>query len=187
MSKLEKNMNDLVEKFFFKENKKMEERYREMQKIKKTKEALAAASGIDDDLVLNKFIELDIRPETIASISMVPLIVIAWADGNIDPKEKDAILSAVGKFGWTPDSLNYDLLNQWLKNKPSASLLTAWKHYVGSLCHTMTIEELAHFKKEMMAHVTMVAEAAGGFLGLGKISAEERDMISQLENTFCNK
>jgi hypothetical protein len=175
-----------MRKVFFKENKKIEDKYRAMQQMKKTKEALAAVSGINDDLVLDKFIEMNLRPETLASISMVPLIVIAWADGNLDPKEKDAILNVVGKFGWTPDSLNYELLNQWLKTKPSASLLTAWKHYVDSLCHTMTNEELAHFKKEMMAHVTMVAEAAGGFLGIGKISAEERDMISQLENTFCN-
>lgn len=180
-------INDLEEEFFFKENKKLAEKYRAIQQMKETKEALAAVSGIDDDLVLEKFIALDLRPETLASISMVPLIEIAWADGNIDPKEKDAILNAVGKFGWTPDSLNYELLDQWLKNKPSSSLLTAWKHYVDALCHKMTDEELAHFKKEIMAHVTAVAEAAGGFLGIGKISAEERNMISQLENTFCNK
>lgn len=186
MSKSEK-MNDLVEQFFFKENKKLEEKYRAMQQMKKTKEDLAAVSGIDDDLVLEKFIALDLRPETLASISMVPLIEIAWADGNLDPKEKDAILNAVGKFGWIPDSLNYELLNQWLMNKPSTSLLTAWKHYVDALCHKMTNEEVAHFKKEIMEHVTSVAEAAGGFLGIGKISAEERNMISQLENTFCNK
>jgi hypothetical protein len=186
MSKLEK-MNDLVEQFFFKENKKLAEKYRAMQQMKETKEALAAVSGINDDLVLEKFIELDLRPETLASISMVPLIQIAWADGNVDPKEKDAILNAVGKFGWTPDSLNYGLLNQWLNNKPSTSLLTAWKDYVDALCHKMTNEEVAHFKKEIMEHVTVVAEAAGGFLGIGKISAEERNMISQLENTFYNK
>lgn len=187
MSNLEKNMNDLVEKAFFKENKKMEEKYRAMQQMKKTKEALAAVSGIVDDLVLEKFIALDLRPETLASISMVPLIEIAWADGTIDQKEKEAILSAVGKFGWTPDSLNYELLNQWLKDKPSTSLLTAWKHYVDALCHKMTNEEVDHFKKEIMEHVTIVAEAAGGFLGIGKISSEERGMIEQLENAFCNK
>ena len=186
MSDLRK-INDLEEEFFFKENKKLAEKYRAIQQMKETKEALAAVSGIDDDLVLEKFIALNLRPETLASISMVPLIEIAWADGNIDPKEKDAILNAVGKFGWTPDSLNYELLDQWLKNKPSSSLLTAWKHYVDALCHKMTNEEVAHFKKEIMAHVTAVAEAAGGFLGIGKISAEERNMISQLENTFCNK
>jgi hypothetical protein len=185
MLKSEK-MNDLVEQFFFKENKKLEEKYRAMQQMKKTKEALAAVSGIDDDLVLEKFIALDLRPETLASISMVPLIEIAWADGDVDPKEKEAILSAVGKFGWTQDSLNYELLDQWLKRKPSASLLTAWKHYVDALCHKMTNEEVAHFKKEIMAQVTVVAEAAGGFLGIGKISVEERNMITQLENTFCN-
>jgi hypothetical protein len=185
MSKLERNMNDLVEKFFFKENKKMEEKYRAMQQLKKTKAELAAASGITDDLVLEKFIALDLRPETIASISLVPLIEIAWADGTIDQKEKEAILNAIGKFGWTPDSVNYALLDQWLKKKPSASLLTAWKHYVEALCQKMTDEEVHNFKKEIMEHVLVVAEAAGGFLGFGKISAEERSMITALEKAFC--
>lgn len=186
MSNLGK-VNDLVEQVFFKENMKLVEKYRAIKQLKETKEALAAASGIVDDLVLEKLIALEIRPETIASISLVPLIEIAWADGTIDQKEKEAILSAVGKFGWTADSVNYELLNQWMKKKPDASLLTAWKHYVEALCQKMTDEEVAHFKKEIMEHVTIVAEAAGGFLGIGKISVEERNMISQLENAFCNK
>jgi tellurite resistance protein len=165
----------------------MAEKYRAIQQMKETKQALAAVSGINDDLVLEKLIALDLRPETLASISLVPLIEIAWADGDVDQKEKDAILSAVSKFGWTADSLNYELLDQWLKNKPSESLLTAWKHYVDAVCHKMTNEEVAHFKKEIMAHVTVVAEAAGGFLGIGKISAEEQNMITQLESAFRNK
>ncbi len=186
MSKLEK-VNDLVEQVFFKENMKLVEKYRAMKQLKETKEALAAASGIADDLVLEKLIALGIRPETIASISLVPLIEIAWADGTIDKKEREAILSAVSKFGWTKDSVNYELLDQWLAKKPAAELLASWKHYVDALCHKMTDEEVANFKKEIMEHVVIIAEAAGGFLGIGKISAEERSMIEQLENTFCNK
>jgi hypothetical protein len=184
MSKLEK-VNDLVEQVFFKENMKLLEKYRAMKQLKETKEALAAASGIVDDLVLEKFIALELRPETIASISLVPLIEIAWADGTVDQKEKEAILSAIGKFGWTPDSVNYELLDQWLAKKPAASLLEAWKHYVEALCQRMTEEEVANLKKEIMEHVTVVAEAAGGFLGFGKISAEERSMITSLEKAFC--
>ncbi|KAF0159342.1 MAG: hypothetical protein FD159_520 [Syntrophaceae bacterium] len=180
-------INDLEEQFFYKENQKMAEKYRAMQQMKETKQALAAVSGINDDLVLEKLIAMNLRPETLASISLVPLIEIAWADGDVDQKEKDAILSAVSKFGWTSDSLSYELLDQWLKNKPSESLLTAWKHYVDAVCHKMTNEEVIHFKKEIMAHVTVVAEAAGGFLGIGKTSAEEQNMITQLESTFCNK
>lgn len=180
-------VNDLEEQFFLKENEKLKEKYRAMRELKETKEALAAASGITDDLVLEKFIALGIRPETIASISLVPLVEVAWADGTIDPKEKDAILQTIGKFGWTPDSANYVVLNQWLEQKPPASMLTAWKHYVETICHKMTDDEVAQFKKEIMDHAVAVAEAAGGFLGFGKISAEERNMITQMENAFCNK
>ncbi|PKN68704.1 MAG: hypothetical protein CVU54_13815 [Deltaproteobacteria bacterium HGW-Deltaproteobacteria-12] len=177
--------NDLEEQFFLKENLKLKEKHRAMQQLKETKEALAAASGIADDQVLEKLIALEIRPETIASISLVPLIEVAWADGTIDQKEKEAILSAVGKFGWTPDSVNYELIDQWLKKKPEASLLKAWKHYVEALCRKMTDEEVNNFKKEIMEHVIIVAEAAGGFIGFGKISAEERNMITALEQAFC--
>ena len=36
-----------------------------------------------------------------------------------------------------------------------------------------------------MEHVIVVAEAAGGFLGIGKISVEERNMITHWKKHFA--
>lgn len=183
MSNLGK-INDLEEQFFFKENLRLAEKYRQMQQLKETKEALTQVSGITDDLVLDKFIELDVRPETLASISLIPLIEIAWADGVVEPKERDAILLSVRKFGWDEESLDYAVIEEWLSRKPSPSLLEAWQHYVKAICNDMTNDELEHFRTEIISHATTVAQAEGGFAGIGAVSNAEKAMLKKLENSF---
>jgi hypothetical protein len=178
-------INDLEEQFFFKENQRLAEKYRAMRQLKETKEALTQVSGIEDEMILDKLIELNIRPETLASISLVPLVEVAWADGVVDPKEKEAILRSVSKFGWNEESLDYAILDEWLSRKPSASLLEAWKHYIQAICGKMSDEEIKHFKNEIISHALSVAQAEGGFMGIGSVSKEEKAMLENLENSFC--
>ncbi|OGS23443.1 MAG: hypothetical protein A2297_01345 [Elusimicrobia bacterium RIFOXYB2_FULL_48_7] len=174
----------LEDVFFLKQDMELRKKLKEMRELKETREALAAASGIQDDLVLDKFIELNIRPESIASLSLVPLVLVAWADGDVDLKEKEAVLSAVGKFGWGKDSWDYALLDRWLGHKPPAVMLEVWVHYVEALCKKLTAEETGHLKNEIMPHAKTVALACGGILGIGRISAEEKKMLEKLSCAF---
>ena len=43
--------------------------------------ALGRATGIDDPYLLARLAELGIRPETLAALTLIPLIETAWADG----------------------------------------------------------------------------------------------------------
>ena len=178
----------LEEAFFLKQDQEMMKKLKEMREMKETKEALAKASGINDDVVLQKFVDLNIRPESLASLSVLPLVLVAWADGKMDPEEKRVVLSAVEKMGWVKDSWDYTLLDRWLGHKPSAAMLDAWLHYVESLCKRLTPDEIKHFKDEIMLHTKTVALACGGILGIGKISAEENKLIEKLASAFkvCN-
>lgn len=175
----------LEEAFFLKKDIDILKKLKEMQRLKETKEALAEASGIHDDMVLQKLVDLDIRPESVASVSVVPLVIVAWADGEMEAKEKKAVLSAVEKLGWTKDGWDYSLLNRWLEHKPAVSLLDAWMHYVGALCKRMSDEEVERFKEEIMSHAKTVALACGGVLGIGKISGEESKLLKKLSSAFA--
>jgi hypothetical protein len=176
-------MEDL---FFLKEEKRLIEQLRKMEKMKETKEALAQVSGIRDDALLQKFVNLNIRPETVASVSLIPLIEVAWADGEVDEKERESLLTAVGQFGIKAGDVDYELVKEWTKLRPPPQLLEAWKHYVGHLCDKLMPLERAALKKEIMEQTTAIAAASGGILGLGdKISKSERAMLKELESAFC--
>ena len=72
--------------FFLMQDRELMEQLRQESSLKETKEALKQVSGIDNDVVLDKLVELQVRPEVVASLSLVPLVAVAWADGYADSK-----------------------------------------------------------------------------------------------------
>jgi hypothetical protein len=83
------------------------------------------------------------------------------------------------------DSPDLAILKQWLEHKPDPQLLEAWKHYIRGLCEQLTAPQKAALRTEVIGHARQVAQAAGGFLGLGnKISKAEQDMLDQLDTAF---
>jgi hypothetical protein len=175
----------LLDNFFNKEDQKLIEKHHAMRKLKKSKEELAKASGIKNDAILQKLVSLNVRPETLASLSLVPLVEVAWADGTVDEKEKVSVLDAVERRGFSKGSNEYGIVIQWLGLKPSPDLLEAWLCYVRGLCEQLSPEEKKTLKNDLIGHARAVAMASGGFLGLGnKISKVEDEMLNKLEGAF---
>jgi hypothetical protein len=177
-------MSILEDLFFLKRDMEIMEQYRKIKELKETKDAIAKASGIHDEIVLEKLITLNVRPEEAASLSIAPLVLTAWSDGCVEPEEKEAILKSVLSMGWVKNDFDYTLIEKWLNHKPDTKLLDAWMHYVEGLCKKMTSDEISHFKKEIMSRVEIIAKTSGGIFGLGKISASEEKMIKKLESAF---
>ncbi len=174
----------LEDEFFFKKDIELMEKQRVLKQMKETKEAIKEVSGIQDENLLQRLVELNIRPETVASLVIVPLIEVAWANGSMDQKEKEAVLATINKFGWSNNSIDYILLKRWLEHKPDPALLEAWAHYIGYVCAKMKPDEVMRFKMEIMSHAKAIAEISGGFLGIGSISQREKEMLEIIENVF---
>lgn len=172
----------LEESFFAKENEKLRKALQEKEEAKNKKQALSAASGITDDAVLEHLIALNIRSDTLAALSLVPLVEVAWADGTMDDSERNAILSAAEDAGLSGESAA--LLDGWLTTRPSDKVLSAWKDYVSALASTMDAGAKDKLKQELLGRSRTVAESAGGFLGIGKISSEEEDKLEELARAF---
>ncbi len=171
--------------FFLKEDQKLIEQLKSMKKMNETKEALSEVSGIKNEHVLEKLVELNVRPETLASLALIPLVEVAWADGKIDKNESVAILASAEKMGFAKGSPDYEILSQWMTHRPSDELLNAWIHYIQGLCEKLTSQEKKQLKTELMEHTSSIAKASGGFLGLGnKISKSEVSILEKLESAF---
>jgi len=177
--------HSLEEEFFRREDKRLVENLRQAAQREGAREALARASGIKNPEVLERLIALDVRPETVTALSLVPLVEVAWADGSLDEAERRTILERADTAGIAPGSSERALLEAWLARRPDPKLLTAWAHLVQGLCEQMTREEVAALKEGLLDRARAVAGASGGFLGMGsKVSGAEADVISRLESTF---
>jgi hypothetical protein len=175
----------MEEAFFARENERLRQQLRDLNNTKRKKEALAAASGITNDAVLEKLAALNISSETVAALALIPLIAIAWSDGSIDDKERVAVFCKAQEEGVSHDDVSRELFERWLSERPPANLFATWKDYVRVLAETMSAEDRRFFKGRVLDRARGVAEAAGGFLGIGrKVSAAEQKMLDELASAF---
>ncbi len=135
--------------------------------------------------MLDHLVALGLDGETVAALGLVPLIEVAWADGRMDDAEHKAVLAAARERGVDDASPAGLLLDGWLSTPPPPRLLEVWTQYVQALGENLEVAERHTLRDEVIGRARAVAEAAGGFLGLGsKISQAERDMIARLEAAF---
>ena len=172
----------LEDEFFRREDKRLMERLTELKTAEATREALGKASGITNPAVLDKLVELGIQAHTVAALSVVPLVEVAWADGVLDAKERRAV---VERAGVARDSTAGALLEAWLDRRPDPALLGAWTHMVQAMAEQLPADEAARLKTGLLEGARAVAAATGGLFGVGsKVSAAEATMLAKLEAAF---
>jgi uncharacterized membrane protein YebE (DUF533 family) len=171
--------------FFSRQDEALLQRMREADRIKSRRAALASSTGISDDAVLDQLLALNLDAQTLIALAMVPVALVAWADGSLDPKERDAIHEAAREVALTRSPDARSLLAAWLAAPPSKTLADAWRSYVQAVSAKMTLDARAALKRETLERARRVAEAAGGFLGLGnRISDAEARVMEMLGEAF---
>jgi hypothetical protein len=179
--------NTLIDSFFHEQDQRLLQAFRERTAKMDRRAQLAAVSGIYDEAVLDRLIELDIGPDTLAAMSVVPLVCVAWADKKVQDEERRAIIAAAEAAGVKSQDGRYPLLEFWLTKRPGAALIDAWKHYIQSLCGRLERADIERLKHDLLDRARDVAQAAGGFLGIGnKVSAAEQAVLAELEQAFAS-
>ena len=181
---LEERGRALENQFYEKENQEKLTAMKHKLDTQRSKEELRKASGMSDDAVLERLVALGLRANTIAALSLVPLIQVAWADGTIQDNERNAILQGAHGKGLEDGSDGYDLLQTWLKRQPGDELFTAWEAYIKALAAQLNDEQNRLLKNQIVGFAKLVAASAGGILGFGKVSATEEAVLHRIEAAF---
>jgi len=179
------NAKSLEDAFFARHDAELLEKMREEARLKELRAALRESAPKADDVVIDRLIQLGVGPETVLAVTLVPLIVVAWADGSIDPKERAVLIRSAEERGIKPGTPAHEMFERWLERKPSPHLVEVWKQFVRALSAAFEEPERRAMQTTLIGMARSVAEAAGGFLGLGsKVSAAERAALEDLEATL---
>jgi hypothetical protein len=174
-----------LEDAFFKErDRQLLEKLRGELSSKEERFKVGHVTGIVEEKVLDDLVKAGVRAETLAAVSLIPLVEVAWCDGSVAPEEREAVLNGAIAYGIHPDSAAYALLKRWLEEHPDPRIVTAWKEYVHELARVSPKETIAAMKSKMLDRATRVAAAAGGFLGLATISKHEHAKIEELAKAW---
>ena len=176
----------LEDAFFAKENARLLEQLRTKAEKEEKRKALRAVIQVQDEGLIDHLLELGLGPETVLAVTLVPLAMVAWADGSMQPKEREAILRAASEKGIKPGSIAQQVLDSWLTQPPSPKLVEAWKRYTQTIWPSLTPHEREEVRQAGLERARGVAEAAGGFLGLGSgVTAKERAVLDELAQVLA--
>jgi len=175
-----------IEEGYFKtKDADLVDKLRKVFETKRDKEGISKASGITNDEVLERLVNLSVKGEMLTAFKLYPLVEIVWADGSFDKAESEAVLSAATKLGVPPESDSIKRLKEWLERGPNEEGRAAWRMLASELKKTLNPQELATFRDDLLKYAHAVAEASGGLFGVFlQVSPEEKRVIEAIQKAL---
>lgn len=171
---------DLEDAFFHDIDQKLIERLRDESRNKASRLSLVKQAGISDPTLAEELLELGVTPESLIAIRLVPLVLVAWADREVSDDERETIIAEARRLGIRAASVADDLLDSWLRKRPSKAMGDAWARYTRGLLLDIPSEIRSAYVKEIKREMMAVARASGGVLGFGNVNDMELDMLEKL-------
>lgn len=131
--------------------------------------------------VLDAAAEIGLNAETIELVRLLPMIHVAWADGEVQPEELAVIVELSDAIGLQhADSLT--VLQGWLETKPQESFFQKGLKLLSYFVAGLSDEEAKQASNDVISMCELVASAAGGLVGhVRKIDPTERAAMRQVE------
>jgi len=173
-----------LEQAFF--NKLQEEqlaRIRAASRRDEERRELGAELEIEDESLLDSLLDLGVTAGTAAAFEALPLVEVAWADGDVDSQERWRVLTLVTAFGLELGRCAHAQLELWLTRRPEQELFDAWYRFAtGGLAGLAA----ASRARRVLEGAVEVAKAAGGVLGFWTVSSSERSAIDRIARALVS-
>jgi hypothetical protein len=176
-------------KYFRDQDARLVDKLRQNAKLDDIATALAEKLQVDNPELLLRVRELGITADTAPAFFLAPLVQVAWAEGSITKAEQDAVLRLARERGVEESSPAYAQLVEWLKVRPSDSLLETAVEVIKSGYSVLPAREREERIKRVVDACHEVAAASGGglaqLLGLrNSVSNTEASMLDHIMRTL---
>ena len=132
------------------------------------------SSGLHDHQLAGTLAELGIVRDTIPVLHLVPMVMVGWASGQIEPEERALLEMAARQAGVTEGSGAWTAFQGMLDSAPDKKL------YDAAIAYIVAMEPEAS-RQSVLATARSVANATGGLFGyLGNIERAERDALAEV-------
>lgn len=140
-----------------------------------------------DAELLEGLADLGIPRDAWRVLVLIPLVQVAWADGRIQPPERELILRVAEEHRLL-DGAPGEVLRRWLDDAPDAGQLATGRRLLVALAHRhrgLGAELDASALDEIQALAEQVARAAGGlFDAIFTVDDAERRALGEIRNSF---
>ncbi len=177
----------LEEEYFMRKERELIEKLHQKHSSESAQQQMAAATGIQDAEVIEALRELGYSPDTVMLLHLVPLIQVAWASGDVSEKERELIMHAARSRGVNIGSAAETQLNDWLTKKPTDAFFENTLRAVRILIEALPADQRREARQDLLTYSSSIAQASGGFLGIGAISGDESAALEAITAIIVKK
>ena len=125
-------------------------------------------------------LDLGFTPDTVGLLPLVPIVQMAWAEGGITKAERELLIRLARSRGIEAGSAADHQLTAWLTDQPSEAVFTRARRLIRAMLDSGSAQTDALNADDLVKYCEEIASASGGILGIGRISAEERALLSSI-------
>lgn len=176
--------SDKEERYFLEQEVKRREalrsRYEAAAKELAARQATARAAGTADLTVADRLAGLGFSGESARAVDVLPLVLVAWADGSVSSRERAVVLEAARARGVAEGSEGWVALEALLEKPPAPQVADEILAVVRDLAHVDTGRAVS-----IVALCERVADATRSLFGMGaRVSPEERALLETISQRF---
>jgi hypothetical protein len=170
----------LEDDYFRKKDRELIEKMRKAAAAEQLRSDLGRSTGLQDPALLQELSELGFTPETVGLLPLVPVIQMAWAEGGVTDAERELIMGLARKRAIAEGSPADRQLTQWLAHRPADAVLASAGRLIRAMLDSSSAEPGHLTADDLVKHCEDIARASGGILGIGRISGEEKALLSSI-------
>jgi len=170
----------MEEEYFRKRDRELVEKLRKARADEDAKRAMGASTGLQDPALLQALLDLGFTPDTVTLLPLVPVVQMAWAEGGVTKHEFDLVLKLAAARGVAEGSPAHQQLIDWLGTRPAPAVFAGAGRLIRAMLDAGSGQVGDLTADDLVAYCEQIAGASGGMLGLGRISVEERTLLTQI-------
>ena len=168
----------LEDDYFRKKDKELVEKIQRAADAERARADVGRAVGLTDPALAQELLDLGFTAETVSLLPIVPVLQMAWAEGGVSPEERDLIVRFARTRGIDEGSAADRQLTTWMTARPSEDVFARASRLIRAMLDSGSDAGLS--ADDLVAYCEKIAAASGGVFGIGRISAEERKLLSGL-------
>ncbi len=172
---------------FPRQDAKLLEKLRAQAKLGDLATALKEKLQVDDTELLEEIGNLGVTSETGAALLLAPLVQVAWVDGVVTDREREAVLELAASRGVPPGSPAHAKLVEWLDQRPPDRLFDVALTTIKVGLSVLPPAERREREQRVENACRHVAVASGGLAGLFGMGGEINKLEAKLLETITER
>ena len=174
------------EEYFQRHNHELIEKLRARQANEAAAVGLKDATGVQDDALVEHLAQLGVTRETVAVLHLMPLLEVAWADGEIQDEERALLHGAADEAKLEGKAL--EAFEAMMLKRPKQIYFDVALEFIRTVLSAMPEADASKARDNIQSLTETVAQCTGGWFGIfGNVSDEEESALAHISGRLNPK